>query len=393
MFTHAESRPRTQGDLGRTFGNVAGEVRRLDWILVLAVLALGMLGALLVWAATLPGDGGDPLDSTHHLTRHLVHLVTGFVVCLVIASVDYRTIRAYTPLIYLFTLVSLVLVLTPLGAVVNGSRGWLVVGGFQFQPSELMKVGLIMVLATLLGEPRDGETKPMTRDVLFCLLVLVTPLALVVLQPDLGTALVLGAIFLGVLTLSGAPVMWVMGMLACGAMVALCVWWFELLEPYQMQRVATLMSPAADPQGAGYNSAQALIAVGSGGFDGTGLFQGEQTHGRFVPEQHTDFIFTVAGEELGFVGAMAIIALTALILWRVLRIGLKCDLPYPRLVCVGVATWFGFQSFINIGMCLGLMPVTGIPLPFVSYGGTALLANMFALGLVLGIHARNRGFE
>src|SRR5699024_73010 len=176
---------------------------------------------------------------------------------------------------------------------------------------------------------------PMTRDVLFCLLVLVTPLALVVLQPDLGTALVLGAVFLGVLTLSGAPAMWVMGMLACGAVVALCVWWFELLEPYQMQRVATLMSPASEPQGAGYNSAQALIAVGSGGFVGTGLFQGEQTHGRFVPEQHTDFIFTVAGEELGFVGAMAIIALTALILWRVLRIGLKCDLPYPRLLCVG----------------------------------------------------------
>lgn len=393
MFTHTESRQRTRGDRGRTFGTMAGEARRLDWILVLAVLALGMLGALLVWAATLPGDGGDPLDSTHHLTRHLVHLVTGFVVCLVVASVDYRTIRAYAPLIYLFTLVSLVLVLTPLGAVVNGSRGWLVVGGFQFQPSELMKVGLVMVLATLLGEPKDGETKPMTRDVLFCLLVLVTPLMLVVLQPDLGTALVLGAIFLGVLTLSGAPVMWVMGMLACGAVVALCVWWFELLEPYQMQRVATLMSPAADPQGAGYNSAQALIAVGSGGFDGTGLFQGEQTHGRFVPEQHTDFIFTVAGEELGFVGAMAIIALMALILWRVLRIGLKCDLPYPRLICVGVATWFGFQSFINIGMCLGLMPVTGIPLPFVSYGGTALLANMFALGLVLGVHARNRGFE
>ena len=120
MFTHEESRPRTRGDLGRTFGNVAGEVRRVDWILVLAVLALGMLGALLVWAATLPGDGGDPLESTHHLTRHLVHLVTGFAVCLVIASVDYRTIRAYAPLIYLFTLVSLVLVLTPLGAVVNG---------------------------------------------------------------------------------------------------------------------------------------------------------------------------------------------------------------------------------------------------------------------------------
>lgn len=380
-------------ELRRTVNNAVGGARRLDWILISAVVGLCVMGALLVWAATLPGDGGNPMDSTGHLVRHLAHMGVALVMGLLIASVDYRTVRAYAPLVYLFTLVGLVLVLTPLGAVVNGSRGWIVVAGFQYQPSELMKVGIIMVLATLLAEPRDDETRPMSRDVLFCLLVVIAPLALVAMQPDLGTALVLVAIFLGMLMLSGASLIWVGGMLVCGALAVASVWVFELLEPYQMQRLATLVDPSADPQGAGYNSAQALIAVGSGGFHGTGLFQGDQTHGRFVPEQHTDFIFTVAGEELGFLGAFAIIALMATILWRILRIAHACDLPYPRMVCIGVATWFGFQSFVNIGMCLGMMPVTGIPLPFVSYGGTAILANMVALGLVLGVNSRDRGFE
>ncbi|MFE9245451.1 rod shape-determining protein RodA [Nocardiopsis sp. NPDC006938] len=393
MITNMGRPPRRRHDLGRTLSSAAGGARRLDWVLFGSVLALAGIGSLLVWSATLPGDGGNPLDSVDQLVRHLVHLGVAAAVCLLVAAVDYRTTRAYAPIVYAVTVVSLVLVLTPLGAVINGSRGWIVIGGFQFQPSELAKVGLILVLATLLGEPRDGETRPMTRDVLYCLLVVAVPLGLVMLQPDLGTSLVLCAIFLGMLSLSGAPVVWVAGMLSTGALGALAVWWFDLLEPYQVDRIATLMDPAADPQGAGYNSAQALIAVGSGGFEGTGLFQGEQTHGRFVPEQHTDFIFTVAGEELGFVGAAVIIALFAVVIWRVLRIARGCDQPYPRLLCVGVATWFGLQSFINIGMGLGILPVTGLPLPFVSYGGTAIVANMFALGLVLSVNSRDRGFE
>ncbi|GAA1099903.1 rod shape-determining protein RodA [Nocardiopsis metallicus] len=393
MITNMGGPTRPQRDFGRTLSAAAGGARRLDWVLVGAVLALGGIGSLLVWSATLPGDGSNPLESTDQLVRHLAHLGVALVACLLVASMDYRTVRAYVPIVYLLTIVGLILVITPLGAVINGSRGWIVVGGFQFQPSELAKVGLVLALATLLGEPRDGETRPMTRDVLFALLVMVVPLVLVVFQPDLGTSLVLVAIFLGVLALSRAPVIWVASMLASGAVAVFAVLWFDLLEPYQVQRIATLMDPAADPQGAGYNSAQALIAVGSGGFDGTGLFQGEQTHGRFVPEQHTDFIFTVAGEELGFVGAAAIIILFVVVLWRILRIAQGCDLPYPRLLCVGTAAWFGFQGFVNIGMGLGLLPVTGLPLPFVSYGGTAILANMLAVGLVLGVNSRDRGFE
>lgn len=382
--------PRTRGgDIGR---HAAGLARRLDWTLVASAAILCAVGTLLVWSATLPGDGSDPIDSTEHVRRHLFHLAVAWVLGLVVASVDHRTVRAYAPIVYLVTVVALILVLTPLGEVVNGSRGWIVVGGVQFQPSELAKVGLILVLATLLGEPRDGEARPMTRDVVFCLVTLAVPLTLVLCQPDLGTTLVLGVIFLGMLTLSGAPILWVSGMLACGVVVALCVWWLDLLEPYQLDRLATLVDPSADPQGAGYNSHQALIAVGSGGFNGTGLFQGEQTHGRFVPEQHTDFVFTVAGEELGFVGSLLIVVLFALILWRITRIAQSCERAYPRLLCVGVAAWFGFQAFINIGMCLGVVPVTGLPLPFMSYGGTAIVANMLALGLVLGVGSRDRGF-
>ncbi|NYH51252.1 MULTISPECIES: rod shape-determining protein RodA [Nocardiopsis] len=389
MTTHLGA-PRTRrAEFGR---NAAGLARRLDWTLIVSVAALCAIGTLLVWSATVPGDGSDPLDSTEHLRRHLFHLVVGWTLCLAVASVDHRTIRAYAPIAYLVTVVLLALVLTPLGETINGSRGWIVIGGFQFQPSELAKVGLVLMLATLLGEPRDGEARPMTRDVLFCLVALAVPLALVMSQPDLGTTLVLGAIFLGMLTLSGAPVVWVAGMLVCGAVGAFCVWFFDVLKPYQVARIATLMNPTADPQGTGYNSNQALIAVGSGGFNGTGLFQGEQTHGQFVPEQHTDFIFTVAGEELGFVGAVLVIGLFGLILWRLLRTAQGCEKPYPRLLCVGAASWFGFQALINIGMCLGVVPVTGLPLPFVSYGGTAVVASMLALGLVLGVRSRDRGF-
>nr|WP_246421954.1 rod shape-determining protein RodA [Nocardiopsis mwathae] len=383
--------PRTT--LGERVGGLiaAGRPRRFDWVLLAAVLGLSALGVVLVGASTY--DPRDPSGALGYVERQLVHLAVGTVLCLLVAAVDYRAPRAYAPIAYVCSLIGLLVVLTPLGQTINGSRGWIVVAGVQAQPSELAKVGLILALAMLLGEPRDGEHAPTTRDVLFSLVALAIPMALITLQPDLGTGLVMGAIFLGMLTVSGAPLRWVVGMLGCGTLAAFSVWWFELLQPYQLDRVATMIDPSADPQGAGYNSNQAMIAIGSGGFNGTGLFQGEQTSGRFVPEQHTDFIFTVAAEELGFIGGLTIIGLLALIIQRILRIAAGCSHPYGRLVCVGVATWFAFQSFVNIGMTLGVAPVTGLPLPFVSYGGTATVAHLIAIGLVVSIHARNRGFD
>ncbi len=375
----------------RTRWLVGAVPRRIDWTLVLSVAALSAIGVLLVWAAT--SGTGDPRDATGHARSQLVHLAIGALVCVAVAAVDYRIPCAYAPVIYAVAVIGLALVLTPLGEVINGSRSWLVIGGFQAQPGEVAKVGLVLGLAMLLGEPRAGEHRPATRDVLFSLVALAVPLALIMAQPDLGTALVLVAIYMGMLALSGAPARWVVGLLVCGVLAMAAVWWSGLLKDYQIARFTSFVDPAADPRGTGYNANQAKIAVGSGGFNGTGLFQGEHTSGRFVPEQHTDFIFTVAGEELGFIGGTVIIVLLALVIWRVLRIAAECSQPYGRLVCIGVATWLCFQSFINIGMTLGIMPITGLPLPFVSYGGTATIAHLAAIGLVLGIHSRARGFD
>nr|WP_285759563.1 rod shape-determining protein RodA [Nocardiopsis ansamitocini] len=365
--------------------------RRLDWVLLSAVLALGVIGTLLVWASTMvSGQAGGLTDFAQ---RHVAHFAVGLLICLVVASVDYRAPHAYAPVIFVVAAIGLALVLTPLGQVINGSRSWIVIGGFQAQPGEIAKIALILGTAMLLGEPRDGEHAPTGRDVVFSLVALAVPMGLILAQPDLGTAMVLGAIYLGILMLSGAPLRWVLVMLLSGLLAIFAVWWFGLLKDYQLARFATFIDPTADPQGAGYNANQAIIAIGSGGFNGTGLFNGDQTSGKFVPEQHTDFIFTVAGEELGFVGGLTIILLLGVVVWRVLRIAAGCEQPYARLVCVGVAAWVAFQCFTNIGMNLGIMPITGLPLPFVSYGGTAAIAGLAAIGLVLAIHARDRGFE
>ncbi|MFC3999207.1 rod shape-determining protein RodA [Nocardiopsis sediminis] len=364
--------------------------RRLDRTLVTCVAALSVTGLVLVWAAT--SGSGDPAEATGFLERQVAHLIIGATVCLGVASVDYRLPRAYAPVLFVLAAVGLAMVLTPLGAVINGSRSWVVIGGFQVQPGEVAKLALILGVAMLLGEPRDGEFRPTGRDVLFSLAVLAVPLGLIMAQPDLGTGMVLGSVYLAMLALSGAPARWIGGLMACGVAGVVAVWWFGLLKEYQLARFTSFIDPAADPQGTGYNANQAQIAVGSGGLSGSGLFQGEHTSGKFVPEQHTDFIFTVAGEELGFIGGTAILVLLGLVVWRVLRVAIGCEDPYGRLVCVGVATWMCFQTFINIGMTLGIMPITGLPLPFVSYGGTATIANLTAIGLVLGINARERGY-
>ncbi|WP_460861188.1 rod shape-determining protein RodA [Nocardiopsis coralliicola] len=368
----------------------AARPRRLDWILVAAVAALSAVGVLLLAAATyIPGH---PEETLHYVQRQLLYVALGTAVAAVVAAVDYRTPKAYAPIVYAVSLVGLVLVFTPLGATINGARAWIVIGGLQLQPVEIAKVGLILMAAMLLGEPRDGDREPTARDVLFSLAVLAVPALLVVGQPELGSLMVVGATYLGMLAMSGAPLKWIVGLVGCAVAGLVAVWWFGLLKAYQLARLTSFVDPAADPQGRGYNANQAMIAVGSGGAGGTGLFQGEQTSGRFVPEQHTDFIFTVAGEELGFAGSFCIIALLGVVLWRILAIASRCKEPYGRLLCVGVASWFGFQSFINIGMTLGIAPITGIPLPFVSYGGTATIANLVGVGLVLGVKARERQF-
>jgi len=363
--------------------------KRVDWVLLAAVLGLATLSCLLVWSATTHRDaltGGDP---QLFLRKQLLNVVIGLVLLVVVWSVDHRWLRLLTPIAYLGSIAGLVLVLLH-GQTINGSRSWLSLGGMSLQPSELAKLAVVAGMALVLAERTEGRwrTRVGVVDVLLMLAVAAVPTLLIVAQPDLGTTLVLAATVFGVLAASGTPRRWLAMLAAGGATAAVAAVAAGVLKDYQLDRLLAFTDPALDPKGAGYNTEQARIAIGNGGLFGQGLFHGTQTRAGFVPEQHTDFVFTVAGEELGLLGAGLLILLLGIVLWRALRIAARTDDLFGRVAAAGIACWVGFQAFQNIGMCLGIMPVTGVPLPFVSYGGTAMFASMLAVGLLLNIHAR-----
>jgi rod shape determining protein RodA len=342
-----------------------------------------------VWSATKQAaiDGGD--DPQAFLKKHILNVGIGLVLGVVASVFDYRMLRAYAPVVYVLSLLGLMAVLSPLGTTINGSHSWIVLpAGFSVQPSEFAKVALVVGMSMLLAEKRDAEDEPRDMDVVLALVFAAVPFALVMLQPDLGTAMVVCALVLGLIAVSGAPIRWVVGLVVAALLVAVVAVQTGMLKDYQIDRFRAFYDPAADPKGAGFNVRQSLIAVGSGGMDGQGLFQGAQTQGKFVPAQQTDFIFTVAGEELGFVGAALVVALLGLVLWRAGRIAMQAEDLFGRLVATGILCWFAFQSFENIGMTLGIMPVTGVPLPFVSYGGSSMFANLIAVGLLQNVHMR-----
>jgi rod shape determining protein RodA len=365
-------------------------LRQLDWWLLVAVAALVAVGGLLIWSATQERQvslGGDPQA---FLKKHVVNAILGVALGTVAALIDYRTLRAYAPIVYGASCLGLLVVLSPLGVTINGAHSWIVLpAGFQIQPSEFAKLAIVVGMAMLLGEKRDGESSPRDSDVLQCLALCALPMLLIMAQPDFGTTMVFIFTILGVLTVAGAPGRWIGGLLLAGV-IAGGVVAPHVLEGYQLDRFRVVADPGIDLKGVGYNTNQARIAIGSGGLFGKGLFQGTQTQGRFIPEQQTDFVFTVAGEELGLVGGAGIICAIGVVLWRGLRIAARATDPFGRLVAAGVVSWFGFQSFENIGMTLGIMPVTGLPLPFVSYGGSSMFANLMAVGLLLNVHMRSR---
>ena len=362
----------------------------LDLILLGAVLLLLMTGALLVWSATAPRDvltGGDP---TAYLTKQLVNIAIGLVLMVMVLATDHRTVRILAPLAYIAAVIGLVLVLVA-GQTINGSRSWLSIGGFSLQPSELAKLAVVIGMALFVAERAEGRWRHQVGlvDVLGMLAIAGVPAVLILLQPDLGTMLVLSATVFGVLAAAGTPRRWLALLLAGGVTAAVSAVALGVLKDYQVDRFLAFTNPGLDPRGAGYNTEQARIAVGNGGLVGQGLFDGSQTRSGFVPEQHTDFIFTVAGEELGLLGAGMVILLLCVVIWRALAIAAATDDMFGRIAAAGIACWFGFQAFQNIGMCLGIMPVTGVPLPFVSYGGSSVFASMLAVGLLQNIHLRS----
>jgi rod shape determining protein RodA len=363
--------------------------RDLDLVLLGAVTLLAMIGCVLVWSATIHRDdltGGDPKA---FLAKQIVNLGIGLGLMAAVAATDHRWVRILAPIGYGVAVVGLVLVLV-MGTTINGSRSWLMVGGLSLQPSELAKLAVVVGMALVVAERSEGRWRDRvgTVDVVLMLAVAALPAGLILAQPDLGTMLVLSATVFGVVAASGAHRRWLVVLAGSGVSVAIFAVATGFLEQYQVDRFLAFTDPGRDPRGAGYNVEQARIAVGNGGLFGQGLFDGSQTNSGFVPEQHTDFVFTVAGEELGLVGAAFLIALLGIILWRALTIAARTDDVFGRIAAAGIACWFGFQAFQNIGMCVGIMPVTGVPLPFVSYGGSSMFAGMLAIGLLQNIHLR-----
>ncbi|GAA0483908.1 rod shape-determining protein RodA [Streptomyces olivaceiscleroticus] len=366
-------------------------VWRLDWILLFACLALSLIGAVLVFSATRNRIELNHGDQYSYVLKHLLN--TGIGVALAAGTVwlGHRTLRGAVPILYGLSLVLSVLVLTPLGATINGSRSWLAIpGGLSLQPAEFAKITITLGMAMVLAARVDAGDRehPGHRAVMQALGIALVPIVVIMLMPDLGSVMVLGTIVLAVLLASGSSNRWVIGLLTLGVVGCLAVWQLHLLDDYQIARFAAFANPSLDPAGVGYNTNQARIAIGSGGLFGAGLFQGSQTTGQFVPEQQTDFIFTVAGEELGFLGAGLIIFLLGVVLWRACRIARESSELYSTIVAAGIIAWFAFQAFENIGMTLGIMPVTGLPLPFVSYGGTSMFAVWIAIGLLQSIKAQ-----
>ncbi|MQY32532.1 putative peptidoglycan glycosyltransferase FtsW [Streptomyces sp. RB17] len=361
--------------------------RRLDWPILLAAVALSLIGSALVFSATRNRTEINQGDPYFFLERHLMNLGIGFALMIGTLWLGHRALRNAVPILYGLSVLLALTVLTPLGATINGQRNWLVVGGFSLQPAEFLKVTIILGMAMMLAARVDAGDKPYPdhRTVAQSLGLAAVPCLILLLMPDLGSVLAMVAIILGVLLASGASNRWIFGLLIMGVIGCVAIWQLHILDQYQINRFAAFANPDLDPAGVGYNTNQARIAIGSGGLTGAGLFHGSQTTGQFVPEQQTDFVFTVAGEELGFVGAGFIIFLLGVVLWRACRIARDSTELYGTIVAAGIVAWFAFQAFENIGMTLGIMPVTGLPLPFVSYGGSSMFAIWVAVGLLQSI--------
>lgn len=372
----------------RLFKNISG----YDLWLTFAVAGLLAFGTVLVYAATKSWFASQHLDPQYYLKRHTINIFIGLVMAYGVTLVDYRLLRAYTPILWGFGVLGLVAVLTPgVGSTVNGAKAWIALpGGFQIQPAELAKISIILGISMILAERNGVGDDPTDKDVLKGLAVAAVPILLIMLQPDLGTTLIISAAIVIMIAVSGAPSRWVVGLLLLALLGGFVAVKTGVVSQYQIKRLQSFVDPSADPQQSGYQLRQARITIGSGGILGRGLFHGPQTNGRFVPEQQTDFIFTVAGEETGFLGCGLMLLFFGLFFWRAFLIAQRTNDLFGRLVCVGVIAWFALQTFENIGMSMGLMPMTGVPLPFISYGGSSMFATLIGFGLLQNVHLRSR---
>jgi rod shape determining protein RodA len=386
-----------EGFFGEAVDRIGGEpisarmarkapIRHLDPALLMTALCLTAFGAVMIFSASaskLEELGADP---TTYLKRQLIYAVVGAVILLGMSFFDYIHLRAFAPVIYGATLFGLLLVLTPLGTVAKGASRWIDLGFFQAQPSEMAKVAVIVAIGAFLAD-RRGELGAL--DIAAVIAIIAVPAALIFIEPDLGTTMVFVALLVALLLVGGAKLRYFIVLGAIGTLGVLVMLQVGLIKDYQIERVTAFLDPKPDVQSEGYNLAQSQIAIGSGGVRGKGLRdEKSQTSLDFVPEQHTDFIFTAVGEQLGFVGSSMLLGLFAVLIWRALRIAALSRDLFGTLLAGGIAALWAFQLFVNVGMTMGIMPITGIPLPFISAGGSSLLTNFAAVGLLLNVHMR-----
>ncbi len=363
--------------------NPSAAWRHVDLLMLGTITAISIIGTLMVFSATRGSDPDSP--DTTVLVRHLVFLATGYTVMALVTMIDYRRFRDFALIAYGTVCALLVAVISPLGTEVNGAQAWFQLGSFQLQPSEFTKIAMILVLASL-GAHFAGDVDLRRLGVLMG--VAGVPLALIMLQPDPGTAMVLVAIIMGVLLVAGVRAKHIAALTLLGLTALVGVLNSGFLQDYQKDRLTVFLNPSAGLQAEAYNLNQSKIAIGSGGVLGKGLFKGTQTQLNIVPEQHTDFIFTAVGEELGFIGAATLLILFGILCWRIWRIAQLSRDQLGMLLCAGVLSMIVFQLFQNTGMTMGIMPITGIPLPLVSHGGSSTIALFAGLGLVQNVHMR-----
>ncbi len=361
----------------------------VDPLLILSVMAITAMGALLVYSATRgPATELDPADPSF-LTRQVFFAVVGAGLGLFAALINIERIRSLVSVAYISTL-GLLLGILLFGADINGNQAWYRMGGFTFQPSEPGKLVLIVTLATVFSSDRVGFQRMAAG-----LLLAGVPIGLILLQPDLGTVLVYIVVTAVMIMMSNISMRLILLLVLAAITAITMIFTSDVLEDYQKDRLTVFVLDdeavaelGADAVRVAYNAEQSQIAIGNGGLTGTGLFQGTQTSSNLVPEQQTDFIFSVAGEELGFRGASILLVLFAVVVVRIWRVAVRASDEFDRLMAVGVMSMFVFQVFQSAGMTMGMMPVTGIPMPFVSYGGSSMLTSMIAIGLILGVYRR-----
>ncbi len=363
------------------------DFRNVDFLLLLATLAMGAIGTVMVYYATRAQLVLNGISPHYYLDRQAIFVCLGIGVMFVTMLFDYHHYEALAPIVYVGVVLMLLAVKTPLGSSALGSQRWFQFGPVQVQPSEIAIVGVILAIAAYCA--RDPGQEGLTFKRLVTVLVIgAVPALLVMVQPDLGSAIVMGVVIFVMIVVGGVRMRHLLLLVVVGVASVYLALHVGVLKHYQMQRLLSFLHPTHNTQGSAYNLAESKAAIGHGGITGTGLGRGAQTNLGFVPSEQTDFIFTAVGEQLGFVGATVVIGLFAVIIWRVLRAAQRARDTFGRLLCAGVVALLAFSVFENTGMTVGIMPIAGIPLPLMSYGGSAMLAFFVAIGLALNVGMR-----